>query len=224
MAQALDLPLVREVGRKELMLGKIMGINPKLPSWGTPIVALIACQLLSQLPHPHNDTQSLMSHLLALGFVLIVWNKLQGTAESQDRCHRLKRGVVAGLSETFVLVGAGVVHQSGVASSTHTLPLGWLCAMVVLLDQGILAHARIPAESDWVLQRLPMARCVLLLLGIASHWLHQMTGTAVFSMGTALVLILALGGLGCVRRYLHVARSLRPPSTAEVRPGLEVQA
>ena len=40
MAQALDLPLVREVGRKELMLGKIMGINPKLPSWGTLIMAL----------------------------------------------------------------------------------------------------------------------------------------------------------------------------------------
>jgi uncharacterized membrane protein len=205
------------------MLGKIMGINRELPSWGTLIVALVASQLLIQLPHPHNDTQGLMNHLLAAGFVLIVWSALQRIAESQDRLHTLKHGLVAGLSEAIVLAAAGTVYHTEAASLPYAIPLGWLCALAVLVDHGIQSHARPFAVTDGMLHRLSMGRCLLLLLGIGSHWRNQMTGTTVFSMGTALTLVLAISALGCVRRYWLVARSLRPPRKTEVRPGLEVQ-
>ena len=205
------------------MLSQIMENRRVLPSWGTLIMAFVASLVLIQLPHPHNETQGLTSHLLAVGAVLIVWSRLQCVNELQEWLLRLKYGVVAGLSEAIILAGAGTVYQAETASLSYAFPLGWLCATTVLVDHGIRSHAPDSVEPNWLLQRLSIGRCLLLLLGIGGHLLSQTFGIAVFSMGMALTLILALSVLGCVRRYLLVARSLRPPSKVEVRPGLEVQ-
>lgn len=204
------------------MLRDIIGLKTAHPTWSTVVMALIVSSLLVGLRHQHGEVVQLMSHLLVIGAVLIVWTALGDAAASKDRLTRLKHGVSAGLSEAVVLAAAGSVFQAEVVDAKYALPLGWICAMVVLVDRVIEAHARHTTDGAWILRRVSMLRGLLLVLGIACHWLEQRVGTLGNAMGIALTSILGFSVFGCIWRY-RVAASINPAQMVDAGPELEVK-
>jgi len=140
-------------------------------------------------------------HLVAMINVLLAWAWLRDWERLSDAMLRLRCSFADGLTSVFVLVGAGYSTnvEPGVIKLGGVLPLGWSCAVVVLLELMLRVHG---LGKSWPssLQRLSSLRAVLVVVGMAGMLMARLIGTEPNSLLIMLTFLLVLGLYGCWKR------------------------
>jgi hypothetical protein len=193
--------------KEQIMNNGRSGLSP----FFAPFFAAYACANFISSPDEVEARKLIVAHVGVILYMAVAINLSFPRVQDKPKpSMRMKAALCAGVVDVLILVGAGYSTkvEPGVIKLADVLPLGWSCAVVVLLDRMVAAHAPADMKWDWMQRNMHLVRTLLLTVGVIGSLIEKLYHGPDESLRIVLTLILALSGYGLVTRFVEVRRLL----------------